>query len=175
MQKIVDLMGLEVTASLIEVSSTVALELKGPDEVFLTGKDSELLSSLEFLLNRMSRRSWPEATRIHLGSDGNRTQRDDDVVELVKEVAQQVLQTGDSKRLHPMNSYERRLTHLTIRGYDELGSRSEGDGPVKKVRIYKKKEAGQATDKTPDDSNDDDDLDAQNDFEVAEDPENLDS
>ena len=92
---------------------------------------------MQFLLNRMARRAWPGAGRIHLTCDGTRRRRDEDVVDLVHEVAQQVSRTGQSKRLHPMNSYERRLVHLTVRKLDGVASRSEGDGYLKKVKIYK--------------------------------------
>ena len=47
-----------------------------------------------------------------------------------------------TKHLHPMNAYERRLVHITIRKYRDLGSRSEGDGALKKVRIYKQGSRG---------------------------------
>ena len=36
-----------------------------------------------------------------------------------------------------MNAYERRLVHLTVREFDELGSESEGNGHLKRVKIYK--------------------------------------
>jgi hypothetical protein len=35
-----------------------------------------------------------------------------------------------------MNAYERRLVHLTVREYDDLDSRSEGSGHLKRVKIY---------------------------------------
>jgi spoIIIJ-associated protein len=88
----------------------------------------------------MARRAWPEAGRIHLACDGHRKERDDDLVELTREVAQQVKRTGKTKRLHPMNAYERRLVHLTVREFDQLGSRSEGSGHLKRVKVYRQAE-----------------------------------
>ena len=84
----------------------------------------------------MARRAWPEAGRIHLACDGHHKERDDDLVDLTREVAQQVTSTGRTKRLHPMNAYERRLVHLTVREFEQLGSRSEGSGHLKRVKIY---------------------------------------
>jgi spoIIIJ-associated protein len=104
-------------------------------------KDGELLSALQFLLNRMARRTWPDAGRIRLSCDGHRKRRDDDLVELTREVAQQVGRTGRTKRLHPMNAYERRLVHLTVREFEQLGSRSEGNGHLKRVKIFKQASA----------------------------------
>jgi spoIIIJ-associated protein len=101
---------------------------------------------LQFLINRMARRAWPEVARIHLTCDGHRKERDDDLVELTREVAQQVKRTGRAKRLHPMNAYERRLVHLTVREFEKLGSQSEGSGHLKRVKIYRQAPKAEASD-----------------------------
>jgi len=130
-------MGLDIEVRADVAGSGVSLELEGADQELLLGGDAEPLGAMQFLLNRMARRSWPAVARVDLSCDGRQTSRDDDLVELVKEVAQQVSRTGRAKRLHPMNAYERRLVHLTVRKYPGLGSRSEGQGGLKKVRVFK--------------------------------------
>jgi spoIIIJ-associated protein len=136
-QKMLDLMGLKITAHAQQADSGLNVHLEGPDRKMLTQKDGELISALQFLLNRMAHRAWPEAGRIHLSCNGQRKRRDEDLAGLAREVAQQVSATGKAKRLHPMNAYERRLVHIAVRGFTELGSRSEGNGYLKRVRIYK--------------------------------------
>ena len=54
-----------------------------------------------------------------------------------REVAQQVARTGEAKKLHPMNAYERRLVHLTTREFEGVDSTSEGDGTMKIVCIHR--------------------------------------
>jgi spoIIIJ-associated protein len=133
-----DLSGIELSAEALGSSQGVILRLEGADRGMLIEKDAELMPALQFLLNRMARRAWPEVGRIQLTCEGEqREERDEELVELTREVAQQVDSTGKTKRLHPMNAYERRLVHLTVREYDELGSRSEGSGHLKRVKIYK--------------------------------------
>jgi len=126
-QRMLDLMGLELEVKAEAASSNLSLELVGPDRKLLRQKNAELLSALQFLLNRMSRRAWPDVGRIQIGTDGQRRR------------AQQVGNTGKAKRLHEMNSYERRLVHLTIREFEGLGSRSEGSGYLKRVRVFNRK------------------------------------
>lgn len=139
LQRMVDLLGLKVRIEPAATGSGASFVLDGPDRKRLLRKDAEVLSALQFLLNRMARRAWPGVGRIRLTCNGPRQDDGDggDVVELVREVAQQVDRTGKTKRLHPMNAYERRLVHLTIRDYRSLGSRSEGRGHLKRVSIYK--------------------------------------
>jgi spoIIIJ-associated protein len=136
-QKMLDLMGLDIKAVAEMADAGIGLHLDGADRKLLTQKDGEMINALQFLLNRMAHRAWPDAGRIHLSTNGERKQRDEELVELAREVAQQVSSTGQSKRLHPMNAYERRLVHIAVREFTELGSRSEGNGYMKRVKIYK--------------------------------------
>jgi spoIIIJ-associated protein len=137
LQKMMDLVGLDLDTRLDTAENGLNLHLEGPDRKILYQKDGELISALQFLLNRMAHRAWPGVGRIHLTSDGRRRRRDDELIELAKEVAQQVASTGQPKHLHPMNAYERRLVHIAVREFTELGSRSEGGGYMKRVKIYK--------------------------------------
>lgn len=133
--KMFRLMGMELSIRAETSNGGVRLSLGGRDRRMLLSKDAQLLSALQFLLNRMGRRAWPEAGRIQVQCDGHRSQRDDELVELVREVAEQVATTGKAKKLHPMNPYERRLVHLTVREFSDLDSRSEGDGFLKKITV----------------------------------------
>lgn len=136
-QRMLDLMQLELTAKASASDVGVDLQMDGADGEMLTQKDGELTSALQFLLNRMARRAWPSVSRVNLAPDGERRARDKELTELIHEVAQQVSRTGRAKRLHEMNAYERRLVHLTIREYQGLGSRSEGNGHLKRVRVFR--------------------------------------
>jgi spoIIIJ-associated protein len=136
--RMLELMSVELQARPLGSAEGVRLSVDGEDRDLLLDKDAELLFALQFLLNRMARRTWPDAGRIQLCCDGYRSQREEELIELAKEVAQQVSSTGEPKRLHPMNPYERRLVHLTIREYADLTTESEGDGFLKKVLISRK-------------------------------------
>ncbi|MCP3982659.1 MAG: hypothetical protein GY716_25490 [bacterium] len=142
--RILELMQLEIETKTAVEGGEISIELEGDDVKRLTNKNADGMAALQFLLNRMARRSWDGVERIRV-SGSRRKRRDADLVELTREVAQQVTQTGKSKRLHPMNAYERRLVHLTAREIDGVDSRSEGRGSKKTVRIFRQEEqAGQA-------------------------------
>lgn len=130
-----ELMDLDLEIRSSFSGGNLKVKLGGRDRQRLTQKEGQLISALQFLLNRMARRTWPDLGRLQLQCDGYRNRRDDEVVELVREVASQVKRTGQAKRLHPMNPYERRLAHLTVRDYSGLVSRSEGNGFMKKITI----------------------------------------
>ena len=136
-KQIVDLIGLDLETVASEEDGGIVLRMKGPDRKMLMSRNAELLSALQFLLNRMARRTWPDAKRIQIGTNGNKGPRDKDLVSMAKRAAEQVNDTGKTKKLRPMNAYERRLVHLTIREFSGLTSSSDGDGAIKSVRISK--------------------------------------
>jgi spoIIIJ-associated protein len=115
----------------------IELRLDGPDRKRLIAKDGELLSALEFVLNRMGRRAWPDEPPVHVVCSGFRSERDGELVEMVREAAAEVARSGQPCRLHAMNPYERRVVHMTVREHPGLTTVSEGDGFLKRVRVEK--------------------------------------
>jgi spoIIIJ-associated protein len=137
LERMFSLMGVHLQVRTRAAGANLRVQLSGPDRKLLLQKDAQLLSAVAFLLNRMARRAWPEVGRIQVQCDGQRSRRDEDLVALVREVASQVARTGRAKELHPMNPYERRLVHITVRDFPELTSRSEGDGFLKRIVVSK--------------------------------------
>lgn len=135
--RVLDLMGLEIRPTFRASGDGCTVDLDGPDRNVLVQRDGEVVSAIEFVLNRMARRAWPGLGTIHVRCDGYRNRRDDEVVELTREVAAQVARSGKPQRLHAMNPYERRLVHMTVREFPGVRSRSEGDGFLKRVTLEK--------------------------------------
>jgi len=138
LERMLHLMGLELRVKVSASGQSLRAALSGRDRRMLVEKDGQLLESLNFVLNRMARRKWPGVSRIQVQCDGQRDRRDDELIERVREVAARVARTGKPTELEPLNPYERRLAHITVREFPELDSHSEGDGFEKKITITKK-------------------------------------
>jgi spoIIIJ-associated protein len=134
---IVGKMGFDLRVEEARRDGTLELTLDGPDRKRLTAHDGELLSALEFLLNRMGRRAWPDEPPLRLLCRGFRSERDNELVGLVREAAARVARSGLPHRLHAMNPYERRVVHMTVREVPGLTTVSEGEGFLKRVRVEK--------------------------------------
>jgi spoIIIJ-associated protein len=130
-------MGFDLRVEESRRDGTLELTLDGADLARMTAKDGELLGAVEFVLNRMGRRAWPDEPPVHLICKGFRSERDDELVSLVREAAAQVTRSGQPRRLHAMNPYERRVVHMTVRELPGLTTVSEGDGFMKRVRVEK--------------------------------------
>jgi len=135
--KMISLMGVELEVGLATDGGIVELTFEGPDKELLGARDGELASALQFLLNRMSRRAWPGAGRIRIEGDARSRPRDEEIASIARKIAKQVAKTGKTRSLRPMNAYERRIVHLTVREFTGLSSSSDGDGALKRIRISK--------------------------------------
>lgn len=134
LRTIIGKLDLELEVAVEPVRAGVRIELTG-DQDLLVRNDAEFPQAVQFLLNRMSRRTWPDVGRIQVVSDGFRNERDEELMEEIREVAGQVVHTGQAKVLHPMNPYERRIVHITVREFEGLQSESDGEGFRKRVTI----------------------------------------
>ena len=70
-----------------------------------------------------------------MDSDGFRRRREDRVREMALEAAEGVKATGEAKLLPPMNPYERRLVHLTVKEIPGVTTESQGEGFIKQVLV----------------------------------------
>ncbi len=143
-RRMVQLMGFDLDVSAKAAGDAVRVHLDGEDRRALLHKEAELLGALQFLLNRMARRAWPEIDHVMVECEGFRDRREEDLVEMAREVARQVVRTGRPKKLHSMNPYERRLVHLTVREFPGLRSHSVGDGFLKQITVAPVARGGEA-------------------------------
>jgi len=133
----VERMGLELEIEVQLQGSGVNLQITGADQEMLVARNAELLSSIQFLLNRMQRRAWPGVGWIQLSCNGETRPRDEELMVMARKMAEQVASSGKTRKLRPMNAYERRLVHLAVREFGGLTSSSDGNGSLKRVRISK--------------------------------------
>jgi len=137
LRDIIAKMGFDLRIDEGRQDGTLELTLDGPDRKRLTAKDGELLAALEFVLHRMGRRGWPDEPPVRVACRGFRSERDDELVDMVREAAAQVARSGLPHRLQAMNPYQRRVVHMTVREHPGLTTVSEGDGFLKRVRVEK--------------------------------------
>jgi spoIIIJ-associated protein len=133
LRRMLELMRLDVTADAAPAGGGTRIELDGPDRDALTRNGGELLAALQMVLNRMGRRSWPEAGHVQLFCEG--FHEEESVADLAREVAEAVARTGHARKLQPMNPFERRIVHVTVGQFPGLATRSEGDGFLKRVVV----------------------------------------
>lgn len=128
-------MHMDVTYRVWQEADSLQVNLTGPDREYLIDEKGETLNALQFLLTRMTRRSFAEPVRIVVDSEGFRKEREGEIVQMARDAAGRVRRNGEPQRLPPLNPYERRLVHTALRDEKGIVTRSSGDGFLKRVNI----------------------------------------
>ncbi len=114
----------------------VVVKFSGPDVDLLLSNRAELLLALEHVTMEMLRMPSEHHSRISFDANDYRALRIEELRLSAVTVAEKVKRTGAPFRFNPMNSRERRVLHLALRGETSLRSESSGSGPARHVVVY---------------------------------------
>lgn len=128
-------MGLEgVVIKAGEIEGGHQIDLSGADLGVVIGRRGETLDALQYLAS-LAANNGDSYTRIVLNTGNYREKRAETLQSLANRIANQVLRTGRSRSLEPMNPYERRVIHTAVQGIEGVTSNSIGDGANRRVVI----------------------------------------
>jgi len=113
----------------------VGLGIVSEHSNILIGKKGKNLDAIQVLANVYAGKLGKNGTRIIVDAEDYRSRREDSLVRLATEMADQVRRNRGSKLLEPMNPFERRLIHTTLNSYEDIDTKSEGEGLYKQVRV----------------------------------------
>ncbi len=117
-------------------SPEVTVQFKGPDVELLLGNRAELLLALEQVTMEALRMPSEDHSRISFDANDYRMLRIEELRLSASAAAERVKKTGAPFFFNPMNSRERRVIHLALRGETELRSESTGFGGHRLVVVY---------------------------------------
>ena len=136
--------GFKVTYEIADVSPAegdfetpdVAVRFSGPDVDLLLANKAELLLALEHVTMEVLDTPSEDHSRISFDANDYRLLRIEELRLSAQAAAERVKRTGEPFRFNPMNSRERRVLHLALRGETALRSESIGAGPGRQVVVY---------------------------------------
>ena len=114
----------------------VMVKFSGPDVDLLLSNRAELLLALEHVTMEMLRMPSEDHSRISFDANDYRLLRIEELRLSAVTAAEKVIRTGVPFRFNPMNSRERRVIHLALRGETAVRSESAGSGPGRQVVVY---------------------------------------
>jgi spoIIIJ-associated protein len=133
LKELVEAAGLDIGVRVEEDQDTLAVGISGPDHVFFLENDGEVLEAVQYLLRRaLPSEGFP---RLVLDCEGRREVREEGLRRTAQELAAQVLADGAARTTEPLNSYERRIIHMTIAETRGLRTESVGEGADRRVTI----------------------------------------
>ena len=98
------------------------------------GHRGETLDALQYLSN-LAANNGGGYYKISVNIGDYRQKREQTLTSLAKRISGQVIRTGRSRRLEPMNPYERRIIHTAVQEIKGVTSASIGEGSGRRVVI----------------------------------------
>lgn len=125
-----------VTATICDVEGGSKIVLEGSDALgMIIGRRGETLDALQYLASLVANENGGGYYRVVIDIGNYRERRENTLEGLAKRTAGQVLRTGRSRSLEPMNPYERRIIHTAVQNIEGVTSTSIGEGSSRRVVI----------------------------------------
>lgn len=134
-EKIVRAMGTSLTASVEEAAEATRINLEGEDGGVLIRREGEGLQALQHLVATAFRRQLGDDNRIVIDCNGFRRDKDAELRQLARFMADKARSSGAAQEVGPLNPYERRIIHLAVSEDPAVTSESIGDAFMKTVII----------------------------------------
>lgn len=134
---IIERMGLEAEVEVTHMrDGKLSLSISSDDSALIIGRKGKNLDALQLLVNVYAGR-LKERVKVIVDSENYRLRHEEQIVRTAFRTAEQVKRSGKSRLLEPMNPFERRLIHTALNDIIGVGTKSEGEGLYKQVRIFR--------------------------------------
>lgn len=137
-QQVVAELGLALDARAEPTADGLRINLDGEGGEALLARRGEPLYALQHLVDTAFRRQLGERRRVVVDCLGYRRDKDNELRQTARLLADRAKATGEEQNIGPLNAYDRRLVHLAVAEIPDVASESIGDAAVKTVIISKK-------------------------------------
>ena len=134
-QKVVESMDLDLTASAEEMPDGLRINLTGEDGNVLIRRQGEGLAALQHIVAAIYRHEAAEGRRLVVDCMGYRKGKDDELRQMAISWRARPRTAASPQEIGPINPYERRIVHLAVAEVENVTSESIGDAFEKTVII----------------------------------------
>jgi spoIIIJ-associated protein len=138
-EDVVNAMGVALTVTVEETPEGTRINLEGEDGGVLVRRGGEGLQALQHIVATTFRKQLGDDNRIVIDCNGFRKDKDAELRQMARFVADKARSSGMPQEMGPLNPYERRIVHLAIAEDPTVTSESIGDAFLKTVIISTKR------------------------------------
>jgi spoIIIJ-associated protein len=128
-------MGVTPEVAVTETLDGIRVDVNGEGAEALLFQRGEALRALQTIVNTAFRRQLGDERKVLVDCQGFRRDKDAELRQMARFLAEKVKSSGVSQELGPLNSYERRIVHMAVAELEGVASESVGDAAVKMVTI----------------------------------------
>ena len=114
----------------------ILVDVSGNDLSVLIGRRAKTLNALQYITRLILGKELEHGVPLSIDVEGYRDRREQQVRQLARRVAEQVVDTNRMQALEPMPPNERRFAHLELQDNPAVYTESAGEEPNRKVIIY---------------------------------------
>ena len=138
LEKILNLLGFPATVEEHKMDDGILLDVKTEDAGRLIGRQGQTLTDLQYVTNRLLFQQDAEAPKAMVDVGGYREQARDALAKRAQDAAEKVRRWGDAVELEPMNAFDRRIVHQTLKDDPDVETHSvEVEGTDKKAILLR--------------------------------------
>lgn len=110
-------------------------DIKTQESSFLIGQYGVNLQSIQHIARMLVRKEIPERVNFIIDVNSYRMDKNDSIIKMARNMADEAIQEKRAVVLRPMGPYERRIVHLELAKNDKIKTESIGEGEDRRVVI----------------------------------------
>ncbi len=114
----------------------IYVDLSGPDAPLLLDRNGELLRAMEHIAAKLVGLESDEHDKVSFDAESFKALRAQELKARARAAVDAVERTGEPYPLPPSNSRERRLMHLALKAFSQIGSESVGEGSGRVLVVF---------------------------------------
>ncbi len=135
LKEMLDRMGVNAEVESRFVEGSTYLNILTDSPALLIGKHGQTLDAIERILNCIVNKASLAKRRVFVDTEGYRERREERLVEMANQMAEQVKYTNREIVLAPMSARDRRIIHVVLKEDDIVSTYSQGEGDMRRVVI----------------------------------------
>jgi spoIIIJ-associated protein len=139
LREILGLIPLEAAVSAEHGDGKITLLIEGDRSGLLIGRKGKTLDALQFIVNKIVKKSLDKKISIVIDSENYRIKREEVLTQMALRMGDKAKRIKKPVTTSPLNPHERRIIHLALKEDDRLDTKSRGDGLLKRVVIIPKR------------------------------------
>ena len=135
LKEMLDRMGVDADVESRFLDGSTRLNILTDSPALLIGKHGQTLDAIERLLNCIVNKASLVKKRIFVDTEGYRERREERLIEIAHQMAEQVKYTHREIALAPMSARDRRIIHVALKEDGRVSTYSQGEGDMRRVVI----------------------------------------
>ena len=125
----------DVDVNIIFNGDVFLINVKTDDPKIIIGERGQTLIEIQHLLRILLRKKLKESFLIELDINGYKKKKEEALIEVARDVADEVSFYKKEKILPPMSSYERRIIHLSLKNRDDVETESINEDKERRIVV----------------------------------------